>query len=651
MSAPLQLYDYTSWDYLPVGSVQIRPGWTGSVAAVLPGWDTNGQAPHNISSLYLTLPSNTYTAFAVGFKFGFTAISVEQVLVSFNDGASGFNLKVGVDSVNRLFVEGATRWTSSKASRITTGRFYNFEVGVSIGDTGAFHVRLDGLDVPDLILSGVDTQARPTANVSRVLFNGANLAIDDFWIKVGFDSFSESDLMTDQDNNPRIATLRPDADGAHVEWTNATGAGAEYLELDELLLDDDTSYLSSLTLDQRQLVQLSDMPADVATIHDLQTVVSARTVTSAGATLKHMIRLHEVDREHLASDFALSTTLHIPSTRRWPVSPSTGLPWTKEEVDVLEAGFRRSSATSAFMVRASQLVVEALYSATPTDTEKDISGFLGQRTHRHCTCWEIRRTDGAVLRFTDHSTQLPIGSKIFSPSGGFDASARRRESRLRDTNVEIRGAINSDRITIEDLLAERYRGAEVVEFTVDWRYPWAGRFDEHRWWIGNVVFDGEAWTAQLEGISRWLRQHAGKVYTRDCSAYFGSVGCGVPVFGLTYPAVAVATVTDRRTFELDAAAIPATLGDDWFNFGVVRFRSGLNAGLIAEVKDYVEVGRAVTLQLKLPFDIAVGDRVDIEPGCDLLSTTCSGKYKNLLNYQGWFLFGPGTDKTLQTPQN
>jgi len=89
--------------------------------------------------------------------------------------------------------------------------------------------------------------------------------------------------------------------------------------------------------------------------------------------------------------------------------------------------------------------------------------------------------------------------------------------------------------------------------------------------------------------------------------------------------------------------------DDWFNLGLITWKSGANLDLKSEVLDWDSTAKEVEIQFATPFDITVGDTFDISPGCDKLKQTCIDKFDNLVNHGG-FPFIPGTDQMLQTPR-
>ena len=94
--------------------------------------------------------------------------------------------------------------------------------------------------------------------------------------------------------------------------------------------------------------------------------------------------------------------------------------------------------------------------------------FFDSKVKRLAVLWDIERTDGTLLYFTNHDVQLPYGGNNYEPAGGADASARRAVDALRDGSVEFRGGISSDLITQEELRQGRYRQAKITERVVVW---------------------------------------------------------------------------------------------------------------------------------------------------------------------------------------
>jgi uncharacterized phage protein (TIGR02218 family) len=282
-----------------------------------------------------------------------------------------------------------------------------------------------------------------------------------------------------------------------------------------------------------------------------------------------------------------------------------------------------------------------------------LEGLVNDRVHRFATLWRLTRKDGQQLRFTNHDAGITHADQLYTPTGALSATAKQRIEGLRDRNVDFRGALVSDAITYADLLAGKYRQAKIEEYLMDWRYPWADPFASYTYFIVQTTFTGEIWEAQAEGLTHRLKQQVGRVYGRTCDVHaFGDARCvGHGDGGVVSEAAWTdgGTVTGVNVSRKDFNTT-LTQTTNWYKYGYVRWTSGLNTGLTMEVnKSYGTAGR-VTLWLKMPYDIAVGDTFNIVAGCDRLMGTCSGKFNNLINFRG-FPYIPGTDAMLKTPNS
>jgi uncharacterized phage protein (TIGR02218 family) len=93
--------------------------------------------------------------------------------------------------------------------------------------------------------------------------------------------------------------------------------------------------------------------------------------------------------------------------------------------------------------------------------------------------------------------------------------------------------------------------------------------------------------------------------------------------------------------------------DDWFNGGGLTFETGSNAGRTMEVLDFVaDDGMTITqdieLFLDMPFDVEIGDKLILYPGCDKRLSTCRDKFDNVINFVGEPVV-PGADYIRKYP--
>ena len=118
--------------------------------------------------------------------------------------------------------------------------------------------------------------------------------------------------------------------------------------------------------------------------------------------------------------------------------------------------------------------------------------------------------------------------------------------------------------------------------------------------------------------------------------------------GDTYMALGeVTSVVDSSDFTATLTET-GTYGNDYFNYGKLIFKSGINDEIHMEVKDFIEDGVVETNQqfnlfLPMPFEVSVGDIFQVFAGCDKRLVTCKDKFINHINFQG-FPYIPGVDQ-------
>lgn len=102
-------------------------------------------------------------------------------------------------------------------------------------------------------------------------------------------------------------------------------------------------------------------------------------------------------------------------------------------------------------------------------------------------------------------------------------------------------------------------------------------------------------------------------------------------------------------FSVTTTLTEANFPDGDFNYGVVTWETGLNAGLSMEVKGYTQLTKTFILYESMPFAITPGDKFGVSRGCNRESSRCKD-FENIENYRG-FLFIPGDDAVNRVPSS
>lgn len=280
----------------------------------------------------------------------------------------------------------------------------------------------------------------------------------------------------------------------------------------------------------------------------------------------------------------------------------------------------------------------------PFEAPKSLTALLVNGVQCFATCWKLTRKDGTIYRFTDHDGALVVDGETYTPVDGVSASAHQKMEGLAAENLEVRGVLSDDTISHDDMRAGLWKGARIQEFVVDWRYPWGGKFHESYYHILDTEYDGERWVGQIEGLLARFKRQVGRTATKDCGWVFGDANCGVNTGALTQSGEVTALAVPRRAFQSDLTAF----SDNWFDFGLLTWTSGLNQGLKSEIRGYLSTNGQFALQIVTPYNIQVGDTFDVYPGCNHTLTQCREKFDNVIRFGG-FPYIPGSIKARQTP--
>lgn len=264
-----------------------------------------------------------------------------------------------------------------------------------------------------------------------------------------------------------------------------------------------------------------------------------------------------------------------------------------------------------------------------------------------CNAWAITRSDGVVLGFTDHDCALSFEGIAFRADSGLTARALQQSTGLSVDNTEALGALSDEAIREEDIAAGRFDAAEVRSWLVNWADV-SQRALQFRGQIGEIRRGDGAFHAELRGLADLLNQPQGRVYHRPCSAVLGDAACGFDLGTPGYRLEAlVETIEGARAFGFED---PGGFEPGWFEKGRFAVLDGAADGLIGVVKRDTCGGgqRFVELWEPIPAEVAPGDMIRIDAGCDKRMETCKLKFGNLLNFQG-FPDIPGEDWMMASP--
>lgn len=277
----------------------------------------------------------------------------------------------------------------------------------------------------------------------------------------------------------------------------------------------------------------------------------------------------------------------------------------------------------------------------------DLQTHLENEVTTVCFAWTIARTDGVTLGFTEHNQTLEVAGISCEPETGFTAGAAEASLGLAGDISDASGVLSSAQINETDIERGLYDGAQVALHLVNWQQPDTATL-LRRFHIGEIEREGVAFRVELRSLSAALDQPRGRFFTRHCDAQLGDARCGFDLEGTPgFTAIGTVAATDGLRI-VDLAGI-GSFGNRWFDFGQLRFETGLRAGDSLAVATVRSLSGAplVRTSLREPMGVsaAVGDAVTLVAGCDKSFASCKAKFANHLNFRG-FPHMPGDDRAL-----
>jgi uncharacterized phage protein (TIGR02218 family) len=281
------------------------------------------------------------------------------------------------------------------------------------------------------------------------------------------------------------------------------------------------------------------------------------------------------------------------------------------------------------------------------DLHPDLKSHLLTGTTTLCNCWKLTPRGKSPLGFTDHDVTLSFEGVVYEAAAGFTASAIEAQSGLAVDNLDVIGALESDKLNDADLAVGVFDDAEIEIWRVNWQQPEA-RVLLRKGNIGEVARGTLGFRAEVRGLAHRLNQASGRLFQYACDTELGSSRCGINLTDALYQTTATVTsIVGEREFILAGAS---SYADQWFTRGVVDVNTGENSGRQGEIKEYQKNAETVRILLwhPMPKPIVIGDEMVLTAGCDKNFSTCKSKFSNGARFQG-FPHMPGNDYVVSYP--
>lgn len=301
------------------------------------GINTNG-----VISVFGQRVASAFVGF--GYKFG-TATGAIGGIFRFVDSVAGavqcavkFNENNFSISLWRGDPTGGGVLLATSANNVWTTQTWVFvEIWPVIdGATGSITVDINGVQVAQV--TGANTKATGNTwwDVMWQQATGSNLnslQLDDLYYAdttAGAGTFPCSAPIGDC----RVATLFANGNSA-VQWTPS--ANTNFQQVSESAMDSDTTYNSSVTPGDEDLLAFQDLDANVVTVYGVQLTGAYRKDDASARTVKQALK--SASTEVYGVTVSLPDTNYAYFTDAFILDPDTGATWLRTGVNAATAGY------------------------------------------------------------------------------------------------------------------------------------------------------------------------------------------------------------------------------------------------------------------------------------------------------------------------
>ncbi len=239
--------------------------------------------------------------------------------------------------------------------------------------------------------------------------------------------------------------------------------------------------------------------------------------------------------------------------------------------------------------------------------------------------WRLERGDGVTLGFTSHDRDVLVDNVMLRASPGMLPSTIVDSIGLETDGLEVGGALTSSAIHADDLASGRWDAARLEIFLFDWRDPHPSKRILAVGELGAVSYSGNAFEAELLGLTRLLDRPVVPQTSPGCRARFCDADCGLSQRRFRHEATVL-------TVDADTVTMTKAVAAGALRYGQLRWLDGSNSGLIADI--VANTANQVTLARPPYFPVIPGARIELIEGCDKRLETCAMRFANAINFRG-----------------
>jgi hypothetical protein len=289
--------------------------------------------------------------FFVGFFFRVKEFPIggARIISIFDSSGSNRQMYLFVTEFGKIqLADSANAIIATATRRIVPDAWYHFELKFAIKNSIAADdviLKIDGEEHINLPAT-TDTQSQPTDSVQFIELAGSNpiadLNFSHFWILDDNGSFANDFIGP----TGRIELLHPVGNGNYSQFVGSDGNSVNNFELvDELDPDDDTTYVESSVVSERDSYMLTNLAGTplAGNIEAVQLITKAKKEGGTEPrTAKHFVRISSTDFDQ-GSGKSLTDGAYTWFFDIMADNPNTAARWTATQVDALEVGVKIES--------------------------------------------------------------------------------------------------------------------------------------------------------------------------------------------------------------------------------------------------------------------------------------------------------------------
>jgi len=261
----------------------------------------------------------------VGFAIKSSSWSSAFRFFGWADSTPQFQTEIGCDGGGHLRLTRNNTTIATGTTVLSASVWYFIELDLTINSsTGAYTLRINGTN--ELTATGANTQSSGNAWADRFYLGdfspgaGETLDICDLYV---FDATGSANNALRGDS--RVDAIFPSGAGNYTQWTPS--AGSNYAAVDEKAANDDTDYVESSTVSQKDSYAFGDLSSSTGTVAGVQLCMYAKKTDAGTRSIKGLARLSSTDvldstDKTLSTSYAyyLDTRETKPGGGSWAIS-------------------------------------------------------------------------------------------------------------------------------------------------------------------------------------------------------------------------------------------------------------------------------------------------------------------------------------------